>query len=105
MALLPPGSCAHRHVRLLSARRDGPCNRSLAAEQHDERVPLHSMTSSVRASNEMGGSRPSALAVLRLMTSSNLVACWTGRSPGFSPLRMRSTYDAARLGGVALPTK
>ena len=56
----------------------------------------HSITSSVRASSEMGGSRPSALAVLRLMTNSNLVACWTGRSPGFSPLRMRSTYDGAR---------
>ncbi len=56
----------------------------------------HSITSSVRASSEMGGSRPSALAALRLMTNSNLVACWTGRSPGFSPLRMRSTYDGAR---------
>jgi len=25
------------------------------------------------------------------VTSSYLVGCWTGRSPGFSPLRMRST--------------
>src|SRR6266404_517151 len=40
MALLPPGSCAHRHVRLLSARRDGPCNGSRAAEQRDELAPL-----------------------------------------------------------------
>jgi len=32
---------------------------------------------------------PSALAALRLMTSSNLVGCSTGRSDGFSPLRMR----------------
>ena len=36
-------------------------------------------------------SRPSALAVLRLMTSSYLVGACTGRSAGFSPLRMRST--------------
>ena len=39
---------------------------------------------------------PIAFAVLRLMTSSNLVGSWTGRSAGFAPLRMRSTYDAAR---------
>jgi hypothetical protein len=32
---------------------------------------------------------PSALAVLRLMNSSTLVTCWTGRSAGFSPLRIR----------------
>ena len=38
--------------------------------------------------------RPSALAVLRLMTSSNLVACWTGRSPAFSPARILATYPA-----------
>src|SRR5262245_53562224 len=35
--------------------------------------------------------RPSALAVLRLTTSSNLLASCTGRSPGLAPLRMRST--------------
>ena len=29
--------------------------------------------------------RPSALAVLRLMTSSNFVGCSTGRSPGLAP--------------------
>ena len=38
-----------------------------------------------------GNSRPSALAVLRLMTRSYLIGCCTGRSEGFSPLRMRST--------------
>src|SRR5262249_38733531 len=85
----------HRHPPLLRARRERPRRRP-APEQRDELAPLHSITSSVRASSDMGGSSPSALAVLRLMTSSNLVACWTGRSPGFSPLRIRSTYDAAR---------
>jgi hypothetical protein len=44
------------------------------------------MTSSARARIEGGTVRPSALAVLRLTTSSNLVGCYTGRSAGFSPL-------------------
>ena len=35
----------------------------------------------------VGTSRPSALAVFMLMTSSNLVGCSTGRSAGFAPLR------------------
>jgi hypothetical protein len=51
----------------------------------------HSITSSARCWSWEGTSRPSALAVLRLTTSSNLVGAWTGSSPGFSPLRMRST--------------
>ena len=38
-----------------------------------------------------GTTRPSALAVLRLITSSYLVGACTGRSAGFSPFRMRST--------------
>src|SRR5215204_5775418 len=51
----------------------------------------YSITSSARASTVAGTSRPSAFAVLRLMTSSYLVGACTGRSAGFSPLRMRST--------------
>ena len=53
--------------------------------------PSHSITSSARASNLSGIGRRSAFAALRLITSSNLVGCKTGRSPGFSPLRMRPT--------------
>jgi len=49
----------------------------------------YSITSSARASSIGGTSRPSALAVLRLMTNSYLVTCWMGRSTGFSPLRIR----------------
>ena len=52
---------------------------------------LYSITSSARASSAGGTSRPSAFAVVRLMTRSNLVGACTGRSAGFSPLRMRST--------------
>src|SRR5262249_37157971 len=52
----------------------------------------HSITSSARAISVAGTSRPSALAVLRLITSSNVVGAWTGKSAGFAPRRMRSTY-------------
>src|SRR5262249_50402977 len=56
------------------------------------RAPLgHSMTSSARASSVAGTSMPSVFAVLRLMTISYFVGACTGRSAGFSPLRMRST--------------
>src|ERR1700746_2626072 len=57
----------------------------------------HSITSSARARICAGRSRPRGLAVLRLTTSSYLFGAWTGSSDGFSPLRMRSTYWAARL--------
>src|SRR5262245_50712711 len=49
----------------------------------------HSITSSARASSHAGTSRPSVLAVCRLITNSNLVGRRIGRSAGFSPLRMR----------------
>jgi hypothetical protein len=39
-----------------------------------------------------GAVRPSALAVLRLITKSNFVGWTTGRSAGVSPLRMRPVY-------------
>src|SRR5262245_48933267 len=61
------------------------------AEKRDELATPHSITSSARASTAGGISRPSTLAVLRLITSSYLVGACTGRSAGFSPLRMRST--------------
>src|SRR5262245_54312594 len=79
----------HRRCRLLCARRERPSGRS-AAEQRDELAALHhSITSSARTSSAVGTVRPSALAVLRLTYSSILVACWTGRSAGLSPLRIR----------------
>src|SRR5262245_25017076 len=64
---------------------------SILTEPHDEFPALHSITSSVRASSVSGTVRPSALAVLVLITSSYFVGACTGRSPGFSPLRMRPT--------------
>src|SRR5262249_11905153 len=80
----------HRHIRLLRTRRQRPRRRD--AKQCDERAAVpHSITSSARASSDGGTSRPSAFAVLRLMTSSYFVGACTGRSAGFSPLRIRST--------------
>jgi tripartite-type tricarboxylate transporter receptor subunit TctC len=47
------------------------------------------ITSSASASSLSGTFRPRAFAVLRLMTSSNLVGRMTGRSAGLAPLRIR----------------
>src|SRR5262249_36828825 len=79
-----------RHLArlLLRARRERP-TRCRAAEQRDERAALHSTTSSARCCKNHGTSSPSALAVLRLMTRSNLVGRTTGKSPGLAPLRIR----------------
>src|SRR5262245_3261244 len=80
-----------RHRRLLRARRERPCG-GRATEQRDEITsPHHSITSSASASSVGGISTPNAFAVARLMTSSNLAPTSTGRSPGFSPLRIRPT--------------
>src|SRR5262245_57279653 len=58
-------------ARLLRPRRERP-RRRRAAEQRDELAPrYHSITSSASARSLSGTARPSALAVLRLITSSN----------------------------------
>src|SRR5262249_47427876 len=82
--------------RLLRSRRERPRG-SAATEKRDERAPLHSITSSARASSVGGTVRPSALAVVRFTTKSNLVGCSTGRSAGFAPRRTLFTTSAARL--------
>src|SRR5262249_50460023 len=80
--------------RLLRKCRQRP-RRRRAAEQSDELTATHpgnhSITSSASASSLSGTSRPSALAVVRLITNSSFVDCMTGRSAGFSPLRIRPT--------------
>jgi hypothetical protein len=48
-------------------------SRRRAPEKRDELPPYHSITSSARASSDGGTSRPSALAVLRLMARSIFV--------------------------------
>src|SRR5262245_686631 len=51
----------------------------------------HSSNSSARASSVGGTSRPSDLAVFRLIINSNLVGRRTGKSEGLSPLRISPT--------------
>src|SRR5262245_44169685 len=59
---------------LLRARRERPRDRR-AADKRDELAAFHSTTSLASASSAAGISRPSALAVFRLMASSNFVGC------------------------------
>jgi hypothetical protein len=87
-------STVRKTLALLRPRRQRP--RCHAAESCDELASFHSITSSASASSLSGIWRPSALAVLRLMTSSNLVGCSTGRSPGLVPLRILWANTAAR---------
>src|SRR5262245_49039309 len=89
-------SRAHEHVDALHPlavlrARDVRPRRRRSAEHRDELAALHSITSSARASRFGGTSMPSARAVDRLMTSSNLVGCMTGKSAGLAPLRILST--------------
>jgi len=58
---------------------------------HRIKEQLYSITSSARPIKGSGIFNPSAFAVFRLMTNSTFVDCWTGRSAGFSPLRIRPT--------------
>ena len=83
---------AERVVRSsLPASENLHSSRPEQVQQMREQSCGYSITSSARASSEAGRSRPSALAVLRLMTSSYLEACSTGRSAGLAPLRILST--------------
>ena len=84
-AFRPPAARARGEVR--HCRQPKTCTKaavSTAANGAAIRSPRRR-----RRAASAAPSRPSALAVLRLMTSSNFVGCMTGRSPGFSPLRMR----------------
>src|SRR5262249_16469247 len=83
----------HRHRWLLRVRDERP--RCCASQCRDELAPFHSITSSAATRRFCGIVRPNDFAVLRLITNSNLVGNCTGRSAGFSPLRMRFAYIAA----------
>src|SRR5215475_10572678 len=85
-----PQETNNRLRRLLRARRERP-HGCCAADERDELAPFHSITSSAMASTPGGMVRPSVLAVLRLMTNSNLVGCSTGKSAGLAPFSILST--------------
>src|SRR6516165_6879322 len=79
----------YRHRLLLCAQTVTRRNR--AGHQQQQLAAVHSMTSSARPRIAGGIVSPSALAVFRLTTSSNLVGCWTGRSAGLAPESIRPT--------------
>ena len=91
----PPGTARYgdrpRRISLrpLDAREGRQRGSARGQMQKSPAGKFHSITSSARPSSVSGTVRPSALAVLRLMINSTFVDCWTGRSAGFSPLRMR----------------
>ena len=61
-----------------------------STDKRDELAPPHSITSSASCWRCTGTSKPSALAVVRLITRSYFVGVWTGSSFGLVPLRIRS---------------
>ena len=77
--------------------REPACSADLLLPGHG-RAPLgrYWITSSARCNSDCGIVSPRAFAVLRLITSSNLVGCSTGRSAGLAPFRILSTYAALR---------
>ncbi len=105
MIITPAGAFAEiGRQRLVNVRYESryrpksdaaPSPRSARNRQY-RKSDRHSITSSARCWRCKGTSRPSVLAVLRLITSSNLVGACTGRSAGLAPLKMRSTYEAER---------
>jgi len=66
--------------------------------------PNHSITSSARTSSVGGTVMPSALAVLRLITRSNLVGCSTGSSAGLPPCSILTTRFAHNRNASAKET-
>jgi hypothetical protein len=74
-------------------RYDAMCQSRPNAPQQKHR---YSITASARAMSIGGTSRPSALALRRLMINSKCVGCSTGRSEGLLPLRILSTKYAHR---------
>jgi len=80
-ALLPKATVSNQAANLsLSANSDN---------MHRSKSSRYSITSSARPSSGNEIVKPSERAVLRLSTNSIFVDCTTGRSAGFSPLRIR----------------
>ena len=75
--------------------------RTFALQQN----PAYSITSSASNWIELGTSRPSALAVCRLMTNSNFVDSKTGRSAGFAPPASPASPSPKIFARVGNPTQ
>ncbi len=95
MSMNPPRlSTVSVRQRVLRASRANAAGHALIIPAARGPSPRHSITSSAMESKPDGTSMPSARAVCRLMTNSNLIDCSTGRSPGLAPLRMGAGVDA-----------
>jgi len=68
--------------------RHRPALRASQLWAQQQKSCLYSITSSASNCREFGTSIPSDFAAFKLMTSSNLVGCSTGRSAGFLPMRI-----------------
>ena len=86
-AFRPPAARARGEVR--HCRQPKTCTK--AAVSRCSKLRYYSITSSAATSKPGGTVRPSAFAVLRLRTVSNLVGICTGSSTVFAPRRIRST--------------
>src|SRR4026207_1700051 len=82
-------------LRLLREGIKGKRKERGAKRQHDSYCLTfncpHLITRSALASTFGGIARPICLAVFKLITSSNLFGCSTGRSAGLAPFRVLST--------------
>jgi hypothetical protein len=100
----PNGSCAllsRRSVDLLQRWQStltGRCAKHHPGIQHDclDAFGYYRVISSARNGNDWGIVMPSALAVLRMITSSNFEGCSTARSTGLAPFSTLSTNWAER---------
>src|SRR5262249_1979661 len=79
-----------RSVGSAAARVREHTSHRCAADERYEFASFHSITSSARAMRVGGMSMPSARAVERLITNSNLLDWTTGRSAGLAPWRIRT---------------
>ena len=86
--------------RLCFGASGGNSSLAVRSESDSDRIgalcAFYSITSLARVSSIGGTSRPSARAVIRFTTRSNLVGCSTGMSPDLAPRRILSTNSAAR---------
>ena len=90
----------------LRVNREWPCD-DCAAEQNSELSPPHSITSSARARTDCGIVSPSALAVLRLMTTSIFVGLfdreilWSGAFKDPPGIGAKVVEYTGQIGAIA----
>src|SRR5215475_6919741 len=89
------GVCFGISADLSQKRQRGKCHGPEQLQRDAPRRVPHSINSSALARSFGGTVMPSALAVFILMTSWKRVGCSTGKSAGWAPLRILSTYMAA----------